>query len=86
MPWRYYVYVLTNTYNKILYTGMTRDLGGQVSRVKEGTAKSFIRGYDVNKLLYFEVFDNVLLVIQRADQIKSRLEGEKDQVNRWYVS
>lgn len=68
---RYYVYILTNTYNKVLYTGMTRDLEGRVSQHKEGTGKSFTRRYNVNKLVYFEVFDDVLHAIQREKQIKA---------------
>ena len=68
----YYVYILTNKYNTVLYTGVTRDLIRRVDEHKShADPKSFTSKYKVTKLVYFEETSNVRAAIEREKQIKS---------------
>ena len=68
----YYVYILTNKTNKVLYTGVTNNL---LNRIAEHKAKlkpdAFTASYNVNKLVFYEVTSDVLSAIEREKQIKS---------------
>ena len=66
----YYVYILTNTYNKVLYTGVTNDLVRRCYEHKSKIVKGFTQKYNVDKLVYFEIFDSIELAIKREKQIK----------------
>jgi len=67
----YYVYILTNKYQNVLYTGVTNDLERRCYEHKTKKLKGFTQKYNVDKLVYFEVFDHVELAIQREKQIKA---------------
>ena len=69
---RYYVYILTNKYCTVLYTGVTRDLVRRVYEHKNHLDKdSFTSKYNVTKLVYFEETSDVRAAIEREKQIKS---------------
>jgi len=69
---RYYVYILTNKYCTVLYTGVTRDLVRRVYEHKNHLEKdSFTSKYNVTKLVYFEETSDVRAAIEREKQIKS---------------
>jgi putative endonuclease len=72
----YYVYILTNGYHNVLYTGVTNDLIRRCNEHKEKKIKGFTQKYNVSKLVYFEEFDFIDLAIAREKQIKgySRLK------------
>ena len=72
----YYVYILTNAYNKVLYTGVTNDLVRRCYEHKRKIVKGFTQKYNADKLIYFEKFDFIDLAISREKQIKgySRLK------------
>jgi len=53
----YYVYIMTNAYNKVLYTGVTNDLERRCYEHKHKIVKEFTQKYNVDKLVYFEKFD-----------------------------
>ena len=68
----YYVYILTNKYGTVLYTGVTRDLVRRVYEHKNHLDKdSFTAKYKVTKLVYFEETTDVKSAIEREKQIKS---------------
>jgi len=68
----YYVYILTNKYGTVLYTGVTRDLVRRVYEHKNHIDKdSFTAKYNVTKLVYFEQTTDVKAAIEREKQIKS---------------
>ena len=68
----YYVYILTNKYNTVLYTGVTRDLVRRVYEHKTHADKdSFTSKYNVCKLVYFEETNDIYSAISREKQIKS---------------
>ena len=72
----YYVYILTNANNNVLYTGVTNDLERRCYEHKQKIVKGFTQKYNVDKLIYFEKFDFIDLAISREKQIKgySRLK------------
>jgi putative endonuclease len=77
-----YIYILTNSVNTVLYTGVTSDLKKRIWQHKEKQADSFTKRYNVTKLVYYEIFDNVVTAIEREKQIKGRSRQNKiDLVN-----
>ena len=68
----YYVYILTNKNNGVLYTGVTNNLIRRVYEHKNHLDKnSFTAKYNVTKLVYFEETPDVKAAIEREKQIKS---------------
>ncbi|NQT25852.1 GIY-YIG nuclease family protein [candidate division KSB1 bacterium] len=67
----YCVYILTNRHNTVLYTGVTGDLPRRVWEHKEKIVKSFTSRYNVDKLVYYEVFEDAYEAISREKQIKA---------------
>ena len=67
----YYVYFVTNDFNKVLYTGFTNNLERRVYEHKEGVVDGFTSKYKTSKLVYFEVFDDPENAILREKQIKN---------------
>ena len=55
----YFVYIMTNKYNKVLYTGVTDDLSKRVHEHKNKRLGEFTKKYNVNKLVYFEHIEGV---------------------------
>ena len=66
----YYVYILTNKTNKVLYTGVTSDLKRRVYEHKHKLVEGFTKKYNVNRLVYYEVTNDVYAAISREKQIK----------------
>ena len=73
----YYVYILTNKRNTVLYTGVTNNLKKRVYEHKNKLASGFTKKYNINKLVYYEVFDDVYNAITREKQIKGGSRKKK---------
>jgi putative endonuclease len=67
---QYYVYILTNKTNRVLYTGVTNDLIRRVYEHKEKFVEGFTKKYNVNKLVYYEVCEEIEGAILREKQVK----------------
>ena len=68
----YYVYMMTNKYRNVLYTGVTNDLIRRVYEHRNHLLKdSFTAKYHVTELVYFEQTNDVNSAIEREKQIKS---------------
>ena len=77
----YYVYILSNHYNTTVYSGVTNDLVRRVYEHKTGhDPKSFTAKYNVNKLVYYEIFSDPETAITREKQIKSWNRKKKDNI------
>ncbi len=78
----YYVYIMTNEWNKVLYTGVTNNLVRRITEHKDGLVDGFTKKYHVNKLVYAESFADVLEAIGREKQIKGGSRKKKiDLIN-----
>ena len=76
----YYVYIMTNKYNTVLYTGVTGNLARRVSEHKNPTKDSFTARYRVNKLVFAEYFNDVKYALEAEKQIKSWSRQKKIQL------
>ena len=56
---QYYVYIMTNKHNTVLYTGVTNDLKRRVYEHKEKLIDGFTRKYNVTKLVYYEISEDI---------------------------
>ena len=69
---------MTNDYNSVLYTGVTRDLNDRLIRhSNKKYPGSFTSRYNVKKLIYFECFDSIIDAIRREKQIKAGSRKKK---------
>ena len=73
----YYVYIMTNKNNTVLYTGVTNDLIRRVYEHKNKMIKGFTAKYNINKLVYFEHMTDVESAIMREKQIKGGSRTKK---------
>ncbi len=75
---QYYVYLLTNWNNRVIYTGVTNNLHRRLYEHKQELADGFTKRYHVHKLVYFETTSDVRAAIEREKQIKSRSRAAKN--------
>lgn len=78
----YYVYFLASI-SRVLYTGLTNNLYFRVKQHKEAKKKSaFTARYRINRLVYYEEYDNIYEAIDREKQIKRwRREKKLNLIN-----
>lgn len=82
MPRQYCVYILANRRNTVLYTGVTGNLKQRVLQHREKQVAGFTARYNVSKLVFYEVTDDVAAAIAREKQIKAGSRQKKiDLVN-----
>ena len=77
MTRQYYVYIMTNAGNTVLYVGVTNDLMRRVYQHKEKLADGFTRKYNVVKLVYYEILEDIQNAIVREKQIKAGSRHKK---------
>jgi len=78
----YCVYIMTNSVNTVLYTGVTNNLARRVYEHKTNTMAGFTSRYKLHKLVYYEVTNDVNAAIQREKHIKGGSRQKKiDLVN-----
>ena len=68
---RYFVYVLTNNSNEVLYIGVTGNLKRRIYEHQNKLVKGFTEKYNLNKLIYFEETIDVHSAISREKQLKN---------------
>ena len=74
----FYVYILTNRHNTVLYTGVTNNLERRILEHRNGAnSGSFTHRYKVYKLVWFEVFTTIRGAIAREKQIKAGSRKKK---------
>lgn len=74
----YYVYFLTNPNLTVLYIGVTADLISRVARHKEKCNAGFTKKYNVTRLVYYELFDDISDAIGREKQLKKWSRKKKN--------
>ncbi len=74
----YFVYIMTNKGNNVLYTGVTSDLQTRCEEhIMKTHPNSFTAKYNVNKLVYYERFESIEVAIAREKQIKGGSRQKK---------
>ena len=74
----YYVYILTNWNNKVMYIGVTGNLIRRLYEHKNGIHEGFTKKYHVHKLVYFEETSDVYAALTREKQLKGLLRSKKN--------
>ena len=74
----YYVYLITNWNNKVLYIGVTSDLERRIYQHKNKSMRGFTEKYNVNKLVYFELTNCIESAITREKEIKKWRREKKN--------
>jgi putative endonuclease len=67
---QYYVYILASRKNGTLYIGITSSLVKRVWEHKEKLVKSFTSKYNIDRLVYYEIFDDPENAIKREKRLK----------------
>ena len=81
---QYYVYIMTNFKNTVLYTGVTNDLVRRAYEHKNKMVEGFTKKYNINKLIYYETTENIDSAILREKQIKTGSRQKKlDLINKF---
>lgn len=73
----YYVYIMTNRWHTVFYVGVTNDLYKRSWQHVNKVFTSFTKKYNVNKLVYYEHFDNITVAIKREKQLKKYSRRKK---------
>jgi len=68
---QYFVYILSNKYNNVMYIGVTNNLVRRMFEHKNKLADGFTKKYNLNKLVYYEVSEDIETAIKREKQIKN---------------
>jgi len=74
---QYYVYILTNSTNSVLYIGVTNNIIRRVYEHKTEITESFSSRYKLHKLVYFEACNDAESAISREKQLKGGSRKKK---------
>ena len=74
----YYVYMLTNWRNNVLYIGVTNDLFRRLYEHQNHLADGFTSRYNVHKLVYFEACGDISSAIAREKELKAWRREKKN--------
>jgi Predicted endonuclease containing a URI domain len=76
----YFVYMMTNQNNRVLYTGVTNDLIRRVHEHRTKRIQGFTAKYNVDKLVFFESTSDIVAAISREKQIKGWSRAKKNKL------
>lgn len=74
----YYLYILTNWSNKVIYIGVTNNLQRRLYEHKNKLIDGFTKKYNLNKLVYYECFTNINDAIRREKELKKWRREKKN--------
>ena len=74
----YYVYILTNATDDVMYIGVTNDLKRRLAEHRAEQIKGFSEKYHTHKLVYFEEYSDPIAAISREKQLKSWRRDKKN--------
>lgn len=74
---RGFVYILTNQYRNVLYTGVTSDLERRIYQHKNEKGSIFTKKYKCNRLIYFDETDSIVTAIEHEKKVKSGSRKKK---------
>ncbi|WP_341794160.1 MULTISPECIES: GIY-YIG nuclease family protein [unclassified Rickettsia] len=67
---QYYLYILASKRNGTLYIGVTSNIIKRIYEHKHKVIKGFSSKYNINKLVYFEQYDDIIAAINREKLLK----------------
>ena len=76
----YYVYILSNWNDTILYTGVTNDIIRRINEHKTGLNEGFTKKYNIHKLIWCEETDDVAAAIEYEKKIKGWSRKKKNDL------
>lgn len=76
----FYVYILTNKYNTVLYIGITNDLKRRTLEHSYKVNEGFTNFYNIYKLVYFEKYSDPIRAINREKQLKKWSREKKNNL------
>lgn len=76
----YYVYILTNKSDKVIYIGITNNLDRRIYEHKNKLVEGFTKKYNVKKLIYYEQTNDVEAAIAREKQLKGWIRKKKNNL------
>ncbi|MFA0964324.1 GIY-YIG nuclease family protein [Roseivirga sp. BDSF3-8] len=76
----FYVYIITNKNNTVLYTGFTDDVFRRSLEHKEKLYKGFTAKWNCNKIVYYETYYDADEAIRRERQLKRYLRKWKEEL------
>jgi putative endonuclease len=83
MEKQYFVYIVTNKANSVLYAGVTSDLEKRVYEHRNKLMEGFTNKYNITKLVYYELYTEPAQAIAREKQIKRGSRQRKlDLINQ----
>ncbi len=74
----YYVYILTNAHNTVLYIGVTNNIVRRAYEHKMEINEGFTKDYQVHKLIYVENCHNIKDAVAREKQLKGWTRKKKE--------
>ncbi len=74
----YYIYILTNKTNEVMYIGVTNDLKRRLYEHKNELIDGFTKKYHVHKLVYYEEYSEIIDAITREKQLKHWTRAKKN--------
>ena len=76
----FYLYLMTNRSRVVLYTGVTSSLERRVWFHRNKTERNFTKTYRVNRLVYYEQFNDARSAIAREKEIKGWRREKKNRL------
>ncbi len=73
----YYVYIVTNKHDSVLYIGITSNLEGRIYEHRERLTEGFTKTYQATKLIYYEDYPDPVSAIAREKQLKGWRRAKK---------
>ena len=76
----YFIYILTNKNNNVMYIGVTNDLQRRLYEHKNELMDGFTKKYHVHKLVYYESYSEIKDAISREKSLKGLLRRKKNEL------
>jgi len=80
MEKQYAAYILTNRSNKVMYVGVTSNLERRLAQHKDKSVSGFTAKYRVDRLIYYELTNDVLSAIAREKEVKKWRREKKNRL------
>jgi putative endonuclease len=80
MEKQYAVYILTNRNNRVMYIGVTSNLPKRIAQHRQKSVAGFTAKYNIYKLVYYELTNDVFAAISREKEIKKWRREKKNKL------